>query len=244
MRGSPRRRQAAAALRLRVAVAAAVVALAVAGCGPASTEVLPEQPDAPDAPDAPADPAPATDAAPATTRPPLSDPPDPGPAPEHHGLAPEELAAAVESSVRVTGPGCRAIVREGSGFAVGDGDLVVTVAHLLVGLSEPAVELADGRVLEAVPVAIDRANDLAVLRVDGAGLAPLALTEAVPDGTVGAILAWEAEGEPDPTPFRIDRPITARTDAVAGEDRVERPSWLLAAAIELGRLRGGAGRAG
>ena len=223
-------------------MAAVVVALAVAGCGTASTEAPPEQADAPADPapadPAPADPAPAdpapADPAPTTTRLPLSDPPDPGPAPEHHGLAPEELAAAVESSVRVSGPGCRGIVREGSGFAVGDGDLVVTIAHLMVGMSEPAVELADGRVLEAVPVAIDRANDLAVLRVDGAGLVPLPLTEVVPDGTVGAVLAWEAEGEPDPTPFRIDRPITARTDVVAGKDRVERPSWLLAAAIEVG----------
>ena len=140
----------------------------------------------------------------------------------------------MESSVRVVGPACRGIVREGSGFAVADGDLVVTIAHLMVGMQEPTVELADGRKLVAVPVAFDPVNDLAVLRVVGAGLQPLPLSEAVPDGTIGAVLAWEDEGVPDPTPFRIDRPVRVRTDIVAGEDRIERPSWLLAAQTEMG----------
>ena len=140
----------------------------------------------------------------------------------------------MESSVRVTGPACRGIVREGSGFAVGDGDLIATIAHLMVGMQEPTVELFDGRKLPAVPVAVDVVNDLAVLRASGAGLTPLPLTEAVPDGTVGAVLAWEEEAAPDPTPFRIDRPVTVRTDAVVGDERIERPSWLLAADVEVG----------
>ncbi len=184
-----------------------------------------------------------------STRRPLDDPPDPGPAPDDHGFATAELAALVGSSVRVAGPACRNIMHEGSGFAVsgfavsagnsddgdrGNGDLIVTNAHLMVGMQAPTVELADGRVLDAVPVALDLVNDLAVLRAEGAGLLPLPLTEAVPDGTVGAVLAWEASGEPDPTPFRIDRPVTVRTEAVAGKDRIERSSWLLAAEVETG----------
>ena len=172
--------------------------------------------------------------APTSTRVPLDDPPDPGPAPDHHDLDPAQLSAAVASSVRVTGPACRGIVREGSGFAVLDGDVIVTNAHLMVGMDEPTVELADGRTLAAVPVAIDATNDLAVLRAEGAGLEPLPLTEAVPDGTVGAVMAWEDEALPDPTPFRIDRPITVRTEAAVGDELIERPSWLLAADIELG----------
>ena len=154
--------------------------------------------------------------------------------PDHHGLSSAELAAAVESSVRVYGPACRGIVREGSGFAVVDGDFVVTIAHLMVGMDEPTVELHDGRELEAVLVAFDAVNDLAVLRVAGAGLRPLPLSEAVPDGTVGAVLAWEAAGSPDPTPFRIDRPVTVRTEIVNGDERIERQSWLLAAQTEVG----------
>ncbi len=174
------------------------------------------------------------DPGPTSTRPPLDDPPDPGLVPDDHGLSEADLAAAVESSVRVSGPACRGIVREGSGFGVGDGDLVVTIAHLMVGMEEPEVELIDGRRLAAVPVAFDPANDLAVLRVPGAGLRPLPLSEAAPDGTLGAVLAWEEEGAPDPTPFRIDRPVTVRTEIVNGDELIERPSWLLAADTEVG----------
>ncbi len=173
-------------------------------------------------------------APPTVTRPPLGDTPDPGPAPDNHGFSDEELAEAVASSVRVSGAACRGVVREASGFAVADGDLVVSIAHLMTGMSEPTVELADGRVLPAQLVAVDLVNDLSVLRVPDAQLKPLPLSEAVPDGTVGAVLAWEGESEPDPTPFRIDRPVTVLTDPVGGGDRIRRPSWLLAADTELG----------
>lgn len=177
---------------------------------------------------------PVEDPGPTSSRPPLDDPPDPGPVPDDHGIPEADLAAAVASSVRVAAPACRGIVREGSGFAVGDGDLVVTIAHLMVGMDEPVVELIDGRKLAGLLVAFDPANDLAVLRVPGAGLPPLPLSEAAPDGTVGAVLAWEQEGLPDPTPFRVDRPVTVRTEPVGGGDGIERPSWLLAAQTEVG----------
>ena len=224
-------------------VAAAVVAASACdhGTPPDRAEVAPEL--APPAqtptgppPSDPGDPGPAPeDRSPGSTstRPPLDDPPDPGPVPTDHGFSAADLATAVESSVRILGLSCN-IVREGSGFAVRDGDLVVTNAHLLRGMHEPEVELADGRVLPATAVAFDAVNDLAVLRVPGAGLRPLPLSENVPDGTVGAVLAWEAEGSPDPTPFRIDRPVTVLTDIVGGDERIERPSWLLAADTEVG----------
>ncbi len=175
----------------------------------------------------------APNSGPSSTRPPISNPPDPGPAPTHHGLDANLLDVGIESSVRVTGLAC-GIEREGSGFGVGDGDLVATIAHLVIGMSEPWVELTDGRKLAAEIVAFDPGNDLSLLRVPGASLAPLQLVRTVPDGTVGALLAWEDVATPDPTPFRIDRPITVRTEAVASTDRVERPSWLLAADVEAG----------
>lgn len=168
-----------------------------------------------------------------SARPPLSDPPDPGPPPEDHGLEPQELQKALASSVRVTGLSC-GIRREGSGFAVGDGDLIVTNAHLLLGLQEPEVEALDGRKLNAAPVAFDPVNDLAVLRVQRSGLTPLTLADDAPDGALGAVLAWEDEAEPAPTPFRIDRPVQVVTEIVGSEQREKRPSWLLSANIEQG----------
>ena len=217
----------------RLLVAAAIVAV-VAGAAIAGVALLDGGTEASSdrQPQAPVDPVPAPP--PSSTRPPLDDPPDPGPVPDDHGLSEADLAAAVESSVRVSGPACHRIVREGSGFAVLDGDLVVTIAHLMIGMEEPTVELSDGRELAAVLVAFDPVNDLAVLRAAGAGLRPLRISEAAPDGTVGAVLAWEAEGLPDPTPFRIDRPVTVLTDIVGGNERIERQSWLLAAHTEVG----------
>ena len=202
--------------KLRSAVAAGLVAAALtAGCQSPHT---PAQTD----PTVPTNP---------PARAPLDDPPDPPPAPARDGLSDQRRAAVVASTVRVTGRSC-GVVREGSGFAVG-ADLVATSAHLLLGVDEPQVELADGRKLAGAPVTFDPVNDLAVLSVPGADLAPLELGDAA-DGAVGALLGWEGEAAPEPTPFRIDRPVTVRIDEVGGDQRVERKSWLVAARITSG----------
>ena len=196
----------------RLAAAASAAAVLVAGCQ------SPSAPAAPAAPDPPA-------------RAPLDDPPDPPPAPARDGLSDQRRSAVVASTVRVTGHSC-GVNREGSGFAVG-ADLVATSAHLLLGVDEPQVELADGRKLAGAPVAFDPVNDLAVLSVPGADLAPLELGDAA-DGTVGALVGWEGEAAPEPTPFRIDRPVTVRIEEVGGDQLVERKSWLVAARITSG----------
>ena len=221
--------------RRRWILAGAAIAVVVAGAAAAVITLLEGRPSSQRTPDSGSQAVSDTASAPvpSSTRPPLDDPPDPGPVPPGHGLSEADLAEAVESSARVLGLSCN-ILREGSGFAVRDGELVVTNAHLMRGMHEPEVELADGRVLPATAVAFDAVNDLAVLRVPGAGMRPLPLSENVPDGTIGAVLAWEAEGMPDPTPFRIDRPVTVRTEIVGGDERIERPSWLLAADTEVG----------
>ena len=176
-------------------------------------------------------PAPAPPPPDPTVRAPLDDPPDPPPAPAHDGMSDWRRSAVVASTVRVTGHSC-GVTREGSGFAVG-ADLVATSAHLLLGVDEPQVELADGRKLAGAPVAFDPVNDLAVLAVPGADLAPLELGDAA-DGAVGALVGWEGEAAPEPTPFRIDRPVTVRIERVGDDERVERKSWLVAARIESG----------
>lgn len=168
---------------------------------------------------------------PVSSRPALSDPPDPGPVPFDHGLDETTLAGAVAAMARISGVAC-GVLHEGSGFAVGP-DLVATNAHVLLGLQDPMVELFDGRSISGVPVAYDPVADLAVLRVDRAGLEPLALGSAE-DGAIGALLGWKAGSEPEPIPFRIDRPVTVRIEIVGGRDRIERKSWLLAAHVGSG----------
>ncbi len=173
-------------------------------------------------------------APPSTTRPPLSDPPDPGPVPTESGLDPDLLETIVaHSTVRISGPSCGR-TQEGSGFAVAD-DIVATNAHVAATLDEIHVGTLDGRDLPGVIVGLDLVNDLALIRVDGIGLEPLPLaSDGVPDGTTGALVGWEDAGRPEPVPFRIDRPVTVRIDRVLGTDRVERPSWLVAADVEAG----------
>lgn len=177
-----------------------------------------------------------------SSRPPLDDPPDPGPVPDDHGIDSDVLAEIVDSSVQVFGLSCN-VAREGSGFAVLDGDLIATNAHVMIGVTEPSVRLTDGRELAASLVAFDAVNDLAVLHVDGAGLDPLPLSGTSPDGTVGAVLAWDdqpASGPgPAPIPFRIDRPVTVLTNIVDGSERIRRAAWLVAADVEAGHSGAG-----
>ena len=164
-------------------------------------------------------------------RPPLASPPDPGRPPDTDGLTANVRDDVAQSTVRVTGIACGRTT-EGSGFAVG-GDLFASNAHVLVGLDTPTLGLGDGSSLEGDIVAFNVIDDLALIRVHGADFEPLPLGPAG-DGTVGAVFGWEPGPTVDPTPFRIDRPVTVRIEAVASDERIERRSWLLAARIEAG----------
>ncbi len=166
-----------------------------------------------------------------TTRPPLEDPPNPGPAPVSHGLPKADIDRVAASTVRVFGIACGRAT-EGSGFAIAD-DVIVTNAHVLLGVNEPKIEVGSGARLDANVVAFDAHNDLALLRVEGLQFEPLTLGDAA-DGTIGGVFGWEQGPQLDVTPFRVDRPVTVRIEAVGRDDRVERPSYLLAADIESG----------
>ncbi len=171
------------------------------------------------------------DDGPASTRPPLESPPNPGEIPADDGLDAARRDEIARSTYRVVGIACGR-ASEGSGFAVTD-TLVATNAHVILGISAPELELANGDRVVTTPVAFDAERDLALLRVDGMVLDPLPLGTAE-DQTVGALFGWEDGPEVDPTPFRIDRPVTVRIEAVGSDERIERRSWLLAADVEQG----------
>ena len=159
-----------------------------------------------------------------TMRPPLADPPDPGPPPASHGLSASEVARIAPSTVRVFGISCGRAA-EGSGFAIAH-DIIVTNAHVLVGVDDPTIEVGSGLRTEADIVAFDAHNDLALLRVEGLRFEPLPLGTAG-DGTTGGVFGWEQGPELEVTPFRVDRPVTVRIEAVGTDERVGRPSYLL-----------------
>ena len=172
------------------------------------------------------------ESAPTSTRPPLASPPNPPDPPDDDGLSDSARDRIAASTVRVSGIACGRL-SEGSGFAVAD-DLIATNAHVVLGLSGPTIETLDGRSLEGRVVAFDGVLDLALIRVDDAGLDPLPLTDEAPDGTTGAVFGWENDPRVEPTPFRVDRPVSVNILEVAGDGKVRRPSWLLAADIDPG----------
>ena len=171
------------------------------------------------------------DAAPAE-RPPLASPPDPGDPPDTDGLGEVLRDRIAASTVRVSGIACGRTT-EGSGFAVAD-DLIATNAHVVLGLATPTIETVDGDALDGQVVAFDGVLDLAIVRVAGAVFDPLPLSGDAPDGTTGAVFGWEPGPVVEPTPFRVDRPVSVRIEEVGGVERITRPSWLLAADIEAG----------
>ena len=75
--------------------------------------------------------------------------------------------------------GMKEIEGHGSGFVVSPDGLVVTNHHVAGGARSALVRLRDGRSFSEVQVlARDPGNDLALLKIDAAGLTPLALSEA------------------------------------------------------------------
>lgn len=76
----------------------------------------------------------------------------------------------------------------GTGFAVGDGRTVATNAHVLGALNEPGEpaalivqalgDVSEQRMRAARVVAVDKAHDLALLRIDGAALPPVAFQDS------------------------------------------------------------------
>jgi S1-C subfamily serine protease len=122
-----------------------------------------------------------------------------------------EVLAAVSRTVRVTSIACGYGV-EGSGWVAAP-DLVVTNAHVVAGESVTRVQPGgSGPRLRAEVVLFDNKNDVAILRVSGLGLAPLAL--AAPH--VGEATA--AIGFPENGPLDIEPARTGTTRRVISGD--------------------------
>jgi S1-C subfamily serine protease len=91
---------------------------------------------------------------------------------------------------------------EGSGWVVAPG-VVVTNAHVVAGEEDTVViPLNGGLRLDATPIAFDRRNDVAILRVPGLNARPLELADPKP-GTAVAILGYPENGPFDAEPGRV-----------------------------------------
>ncbi len=132
-------------------------------------------------------------------------------APEGNIVNDPDVRAASLRTLRVTGTACGYGV-EGSAWVAGR-NLVVTNAHVVAGETATWVQIrGSGQQLSAEVVAFDERNDIAVMRVDGLGLAPLPVAAARP-GEAAAVIGFPQNGPLDIEPAR-----TGTTERVVSTD--------------------------
>lgn len=144
--------------------------------------------------------------------------------------------AAARSVVRVRAWSC-GLALEGSGW-VGASGFVVTNAHVVAGDDSPMVEPGGvGPGLDGRVVVFDRRNDIAVIAVDGLGLAPLATREAAV-GSQGAVLGFPLDGQFRSSPVTIGRTVAVLGDDAYGEGPVSRQVQALRGVVRPGNSGG------
>ncbi len=161
----------------------------------------------------------------------LANPPDAGSVPLT-GLAPAVTARVIDSVVKVEGRACREIT-DGSGFVAAP-ELVVTNAHVVAGEQRTQVDTYRGRQLNATVVAFDPQRDVAVLRVRGLGLTPLAFTSRVHTGDIDAVFGHPGGGALRESPARIAEEIVAEGNDIYGLRATRRNVLVLAADVKPG----------
>ncbi len=115
------------------------------------------------------------------------------PEPDPSVLATSGARRARGSVVELRGRAC-GVIKQGTGWAIAD-DLIATNAHVIAGQDDTQALVPGGPSLATEPVYVDAANDIALLRVDDLGLAPLTLGEA-PRGPLDVVLLGHPGGGP------------------------------------------------
>ncbi|MGH3036831.1 MAG: CvpA family protein [Gaiellaceae bacterium] len=127
------------------------------------------------------------------------------PPPDPSVLQSAGARAAAGAVVKIEGTSCD-VGTQGSGWVVRRG-LVATNAHVIAGHDGTRVLAPNGQVVSARPVYVDAANDIALLRVRGLGIAAIAASPQAELPRPVALLGYPRNG-----------PLTA-TAATAGDPR-------------------------
>jgi len=148
-----------------------------------------------------------------------------------------QVDAAAASVVKILGTACGLGV-EGSGWVAGQ-DLVVTNAHVVAGQEDTRV-LVEGEEpgVDAIAVAFDRRNDVAVLRVAGLQAPGLELARSPRPGTSGAILGFPRNGPYDERAGRLGDTREVVTQDAYGRGPVRRQITSLRGAVRSGNSGG------
>jgi S1-C subfamily serine protease len=140
------------------------------------------------------------------------------------------------STVKIIGDGCGQI-QEGSGFVVAPG-LVVTNAHVVAGIAHPMVMA--GTVLHPTTVLLfDPSYDLAVMRVNGLGEAPLTLDpNQVSRGAQAAVLGFPGGGAFDVKAAGVMAVFEAEGRDIYGQGLTVRSVYEIQAVVRPGNSGG------
>ena len=150
-------------------------------------------------------------------------------------LASAGVEKARDSVLRVTGTACGLGI-EGSGW-IATPSLVVTNAHVVAGMKDARVDRGDGEFRDAIVVAFDSRDDVAVLRVEGLRAPPLTLVDPV-EGQAVAILGYPENGPFTATPGRIGQTGVVLTDDAYGRGPVRRRVTTLRGTVRHGNSGG------
>lgn len=146
------------------------------------------------------------------------------------------LDRSAEATVKVLGLGCGRL-QEGSGFVAASG-FVITNAHVVAGVNEPAIESSVGR-FRARPVLFDSKLDIAVLSVPALETTPLPLLRAPVDrGAPGAVVGYPGGGPLTAEPAVVLRQIQAFGRDIYGQEFAQRPVYELNAEVRPGNSGG------
>ncbi len=145
------------------------------------------------------------------------------------------IRSSLTRVVKVLGTACGVGV-EGSGWFASS-DLVVTAAHVVAGERDTIVRIpGETFARDAVVVFFDSHNDVAILRIAGAGEQPLRLADPR-DGASAAITGYPLDGRLTAVPGRVGRTANALTQDALGRP-VDRSITALAGNIEPGNSGG------
>lgn len=148
------------------------------------------------------------------------------------------VRAASASVLRVQGDAASCLkTMTGTGWVYAQ-DLVVTNAHVVAGVDDPAVIDALGRSTAARVVLFDPAADLAVLRVDGLALPALAFGGVLSDGDAAAVVGYPGGGPLRFEPARVRAQRAIVGPDIYGAEQVAREVYSLRTVVRPGESGG------
>jgi S1-C subfamily serine protease len=132
--------------------------------------------------------------------------------------------------VAVHASGCPTVVPSGTGVWVGS-HVVITAAHVVAGSTSIMITDPSGRTMSATPIAVDRAQDVAVLRLSRRSSTHLRVSSirALKPGRADVALVGDRV-----VPVSVLRTVTVNTSDIDGRAPVSRPGYEIAAGIVRG----------